>query len=650
MKNIKYFLLTALLAVLILPNFASAMTAEELIAKIKDLQQQIEQLKAELVQIQGQAPAWCHEFRENLKIGTKDEEAAALHTVLEKEGFNVFNEEKADKEFGESTASAVSGFQQKYQDEILAPLGLKYGTGFLGKATRTKLNTLYGCGVKATPAPFCSPVAAGCESGSKSKIVCPPGLNKKGCPFPCKCVPVACTQEAKVCPDGSTVSRIPPSCEFAACPDQTINQPPVIYGINGPTFLKVNEIGFWTIKASDPENGHLVYSVEWGDGSAAQTATFTHSFSKAGIYSPTFIVIDNENLAVKTSITVKVEETISPDIIYEQVKCVFNGSQTEQKCYTSGETYSGYSCSGIETCVTDVKGRKGDKLTWKSSCGGYAYTTMDGQNEYAEFKCILPVSTPASTPTTPTSTVGTSTRKFKPIDPSRCPGIIETSCTIEPANIIKVSVYDEKGSFIDTKENNNSGMAGFLDLPYGNYTVVINAEGFEYYKASFTACATCEAITTIYLKKTSILSTSPSITVLSPNGGETWSLGSIQSIRWTSSNVTRVSLDLVNSAGSLVIKNLVNITGNPGSVDWVIPTYIQPGQYWMRAGTCSDSAVSCITTGSIDPVTIYDTSDAPFSIVSATTGLKDIENYLSSISQAFYFVVYFFDDRRKRKY
>lgn len=28
----------------------------------------------------------------------------------------------------------------------------------------------------------------------------------------------ACTMEAKVCPDGSTVGRVPPKCEFAACP------------------------------------------------------------------------------------------------------------------------------------------------------------------------------------------------------------------------------------------------------------------------------------------------------------------------------------------------------------------------------------------------------------------------------------------------
>ena len=30
--------------------------------------------------------------------------------------------------------------------------------------------------------------------------------------------PVFCTMDVKICPDGSAVSRVPPTCEFAACP------------------------------------------------------------------------------------------------------------------------------------------------------------------------------------------------------------------------------------------------------------------------------------------------------------------------------------------------------------------------------------------------------------------------------------------------
>jgi hypothetical protein len=40
--------------------------------------------------------------------------------------------------------------------------------------------------------------------------------------FAVSCIkePVACTEEAKLCPDGSAVGRIPPNCEFAQCPSE----------------------------------------------------------------------------------------------------------------------------------------------------------------------------------------------------------------------------------------------------------------------------------------------------------------------------------------------------------------------------------------------------------------------------------------------
>lgn len=33
---------------------------------------------------------------------------------------------------------------------------------------------------------------------------------------------VACTEEAKLCPDGSSVGRVLPDCEFEKCPDTTV--------------------------------------------------------------------------------------------------------------------------------------------------------------------------------------------------------------------------------------------------------------------------------------------------------------------------------------------------------------------------------------------------------------------------------------------
>ena len=32
---------------------------------------------------------------------------------------------------------------------------------------------------------------------------------------------VACTEDARICPDGTAVVRIPPDCEFEECPDES---------------------------------------------------------------------------------------------------------------------------------------------------------------------------------------------------------------------------------------------------------------------------------------------------------------------------------------------------------------------------------------------------------------------------------------------
>ncbi|MFH1257299.1 MAG: DUF333 domain-containing protein [Candidatus Micrarchaeota archaeon] len=48
--------------------------------------------------------------------------------------------------------------------------------------------------------------------------ILPPTVDECGCLGPPRCEPVACTMDAKICPDGSAVGRVAPDCEFEPCP------------------------------------------------------------------------------------------------------------------------------------------------------------------------------------------------------------------------------------------------------------------------------------------------------------------------------------------------------------------------------------------------------------------------------------------------
>ena len=118
-----------------------AITASEIQAQIAQLLAQVAQLQQQLAGIQGTSAVWCHDFTVNLKYGDSGSEVQALEQALVKEGFSVTeHSSNFPALFDEKMASFFTGFQEKYKDEILTPWGLAYGTGFVGKTTREKLN------------------------------------------------------------------------------------------------------------------------------------------------------------------------------------------------------------------------------------------------------------------------------------------------------------------------------------------------------------------------------------------------------------------------------------------------------------------------------------------------------------------------------
>jgi len=73
-------------------------------------------------------------FSKNLQQGDSGTDVTNLQTVLKSDS-SVYPEGIVSGYFGVLTKAAVARFQDKYAADVLTPLGLTAGTGFVGAST-----------------------------------------------------------------------------------------------------------------------------------------------------------------------------------------------------------------------------------------------------------------------------------------------------------------------------------------------------------------------------------------------------------------------------------------------------------------------------------------------------------------------------------
>ena len=133
---------------------SSKTTQEEEAALIAQLLAQVEFLKKEIAKVQAQLAAaqprtdntaLCWEFTENLFFGMRDNnQVRCLQELLKSREPELYPAGVVSGNFFALTQTAVIRFQEKYRSEVLTPLRLSQGTGYVGSLTRKKLNELLG--------------------------------------------------------------------------------------------------------------------------------------------------------------------------------------------------------------------------------------------------------------------------------------------------------------------------------------------------------------------------------------------------------------------------------------------------------------------------------------------------------------------------
>jgi len=125
----------------------------------------------------------------------------------------------------------------------------------------------------------------------------------------------------------------------------------------------------------------------------------------------------------------------------------------------------------------------------------------------------------------------------------------------------------------------------------------------------------------------------PSVTLLSPNGGETLTQGTPYTVTWTTSNFgsLAIELDLVNTGG-YVVKNIALNLPNTGSYTWTPDATIVQGSYRMLIGSQDKGpSAQAYSSGYFTVAASGSPTPAPVGVGSGTTSIQALQQQLIQV-------------------
>jgi hypothetical protein len=184
-------------------------------------------------------------------------------------------------------------------------------------------------------------------------------------------------------------------------------------------------------------------------------------------------------------------------------------------------------------------------------------------------------------------------------------GYLRVEClAIDPSNPQEVYAgtwdsYDVDGIYAGVFKSTNEGES-WMSIGLTDFQILSLAINSQNAKEVYAGTYFCGAFKGIPASR-------GSLTLASPNGGESWTIGSTQNITWTSTSVTgNLKIELNRNYPSGSWETIFASTPNDGTESWVV--------------TGPVSSNCRIRVSSLDDPTIWNISDGDFTIEEGTPG------------------------------
>lgn len=301
MRNKRTAFTGILALLLVVPFFASALTAGELQQQIADLLAQVARLQEQLKSLQGTPshsvavpPAVeathnaCPSLSRNLSLGAQGTDVLSLQQFLLAQ--NLLGAGAAQGSFDAATENAVRSWQASHG---IVSSGTASSTGYGVVGPRTRALIALNCNLvpAAASCPLAQPPTTSCSTGWRANT------DASGCVTSYKCaLPLpqatstagACTAIALLCPPG-THDEVGPNCSHSCVAGA--QQSSILSA--APTTGAAPLLVTFALSATDGTGSNgISYAIDFGDGQATVFAripapSLQHTYASAGTYTAT---------------------------------------------------------------------------------------------------------------------------------------------------------------------------------------------------------------------------------------------------------------------------------------------------------------------------------------------------------------------------